>query len=129
MKRNQTTEVRGLPDGFEVKVVNVYVPPDYLMKLDSRTQHYDPTIDLLRVTGDVILQKSQPSEIRFVEILDGSQDANKDYYLNYKWWREVKEEPYLKLSLGKCIELVRYGMMVDLPTQNEIREFVTENNS
>ncbi len=56
------------------------------------------------------IEKIQPRRIVFYEITDGTENIDEDYYIKYKWWREVKEtdiplnndEPKLSLSVDEC---------------------------
>lgn len=132
--KTQTIEVEGLPKGYKPVAFRIGLKGELAFDCNR----------VIEITGNrtkfpcLIIEKIQSRRIVLEETDEDDSDISfHDSTGTYTYWRQVKEtdiplnneEPKLSLSLDKCIELVRYGMMVDLPIQNEIREFVTENNS
>ena len=81
----------------------------------------------------LIVEKIQPREMRFIEILDHSTIERNDLFINGVWCREVKEtdipltkeEPYLKLSVAECKSI--YKWMDDVGINfNKITEFIKD---
>lgn len=80
-------EIEGLPEGW--KAVAYRVP------LENKEYILDGEQVLFccwPANKDyLIVEKIQPHRISFEEITDGTQNIDEDYYIKYKWWREVKE--------------------------------------
>lgn len=71
-------EIEGLPEGFEINSVTINAG-------ETISQCFNT------IQATIHLKKSKPHRISFDEITDGTQDIDADYYIKYKWWREVKE--------------------------------------
>ena len=98
-------KVEGLPEGC--KAIAYRIPlenKDYILDGEQVMLCCWPTDK-----NYLIVEKIQPRRIAFDEITDGTQDIDADYYIKYKWWREVKEndlsltndEPKLSLSVSQ----------------------------
>ena len=79
--------------------------------------------------GDILcfnLERIHPRRISFDEITDGTQNIDEDYYIKYKWWREVKEtneDPYLKLTKKDMLELIEH-IKLGGQLNHKIAEFI-----
>lgn len=80
-------EIEGLPEGW--KAVAYRIPlenKDYILDGKQVLLCCWPTNK-----DYLIVERIKPYRISFYEITDGTQNIDEDYYIKYKWWREVKE--------------------------------------
>lgn len=115
--KTQTIEVEGLPEGFEINTIAINAK-------EKVSQCFNT------VQATIHLKKIQPRRISFDEITDGTQNIDEDYYINYKWWREVKEtdeEPFLKLTKKDMLELIEH-IKLGGQLNHKIAEFIKENS-
>ena len=82
----------------------------------------------------LIVEKIQPRRMAFDEITDGTQAIVADYYIKYKWWREVREsdiplnseDPKLSLSVAELIDASKRTWPDYLEVK--IEKFIKENS-
>ena len=97
-------DIEGLPEGWKAVAYRVPKGNIEFVFIENVVREAKP-----QDKKCLIVEKIQPRRIAFDEITDGTQDIDADYYIKYKWWREVKEndlsltndEPKLSLSVSQ----------------------------
>ena len=123
--KTQTIEVEGLPEGWKAVAHRKPLKDEYILYGDEICKPKG-----LMNRPWLIVEKIQPRRISFDEITDGTQNIDEDYYIKYKWWREVKEtteDPKLSLNKKDMLELIEH-IKLGGQLNHKIAEFIKENS-
>lgn len=110
------------------QTIKVEVPEGYRLKKQVESTHNGGNYAVFE------LEKIQPSRIVFDEITDGTQDIDADYYIKYKWWREVKETDIavnndfhkLSLSVEQCRKFFNGTVTSRLEVFQLVEDFIKD---